>query len=387
MNLGLSITETCDVLKLGLKSKNVEVSIVSFVNNSTIKVEFVAKASGSVDLKSEVGFVMSFVFGFLRDGDEFDPAVDYIGAEAMQSNGKILMHAISPLEAVSFIAAGKPIEWLHKSIFQDHSDEFVQSVAKRYVSQLENGMRMLIAKTLSDLQGSNWWASCVGNKVRTSTEDMFEKQEGFRSTDGNQLIYFTFLLDLRKIVVSNWSDFDPIFKNQARFTDLLERLNVIRRAEAHNRTLSGSQMAELESVHNELMNQIASVMPDACSNYLVENWRIQLRRIFESNIEAHEQNAAPLAGDINAATRAVKAQINRYEDLLIRASGIVIPPGKNELHAELLGGLDGVKQTLVEMLVSAPSGDIQKLERLQRRNAEANLRLQKFQETYLKSEL
>jgi len=66
------------------------------------------------------------------------------------------MHAISSLAALECIASGEPIEWLSKTIFQDYTEDFVQSVAKRKVSDLEKGMREVIAKVLFDKHGARW---------------------------------------------------------------------------------------------------------------------------------------------------------------------------------------------------------------------------------------
>ena len=204
MPLNLTIDDICDVLKLGLKAEGVNVEGVSLLNNATLRIAFAAKNEESVDVKSEVASAMSFAHGFLCDDGEYKIELDNIATEVSKADGTKLMHAISPIAAVKYIAEGEPIEWLGKTIFQDHTDDYVQSVAKRKVSDLEKGMRKVIAKVLSDNHGAGWWPTSVSNKVRQSTEKMYEAQEGVTITDGGKLIHFTFLLDLRKIVVSNW---------------------------------------------------------------------------------------------------------------------------------------------------------------------------------------
>ena len=386
MSLKLSIDDICDVLKLGLLAENVKIADVGLMNNATLRIVFAAKHEESVDVKSEVAFAMSFAHGFLCDNGEYKIDIENIAVEVTKADGTNLMHAISPIAAVKCIANGELIEWLGKTIFQDHTDDFVQSVAKRRVSDLENGMRKVIGKVLSDKHGSAWWASSVSNKVRQSTEKMYEAQEGVTTADGDKLIYFTFLLDLRKIVVSNWSEFAHVFQNQAKFTQLLDDLNIIRRAEAHNREITQQQLSDLEAIHKELMDQIAAHMPDAVSNYLIENWRIQLRNIFESNIQQHG-NTEPQRGDIVGAMLAMESQIRRYADLETRVESVLVPPGKEVLNNEMVTALKKVRHSLEQMVVAAKAGDVDRVEALQREYEKANDELREFQEKYLMSEL
>ena len=206
------------------------------------------------------------------------------------------------------------------------------------------------------------------------------------STDGNELIFFTFLLDLRKIVVSNWNDFDPVFKNQARFVQLLDDLNKIRRAEAHNREISEQEMSDLDAIHSELMNQIASEIPSAVPKYLVENWRLQLSKVFESNIKQHKF-IQPKPGDLESAKSPVKGQIERYTDLETQVKSILVAGGKEDLHNELVSKIGGVKDSLIAILDAAENDRFGELEQLKESNDRANAKLQKFRETYLMSEL
>lgn len=386
MPLNLTIDDICDVLKLGLKAEGVDIEDVSLLNNATLRIAFAAKNVESVDVRSEVAFAMSFAHGFLCDDGKYKIELENIAVEASKTDGAKLMHAISPIAAVKSIAGGEPIEWLGRTIFQDHTNDYKQSVAKRKVSDLEKGMRKVIAKVLSDKYGAAWWLTSVSNKVRQSTEKMYEAQEGVAITDGEELIHFTFLLDLRKIVVSNWAEFAQVFQNQARFTQLLDDLNIIRRAEAHNRDVTDQQLSDLTAIHKELMDQIASFMPAAVSNYLVENWRIQLQKIFETNIADHAVSD-PASGDIVGAIAAIEGQIHRYTDLEVRVQSVLVPPGKDGLNSELVTLLQNVRQSLERMLAAAQTGDVDRVVALQGENEQANKELSQFREKYLMSEL
>jgi hypothetical protein len=388
MEIDMSINDALKILKVGLKGHGLDIKDVSVANGTTLKISFVAKSDKSVDVKAEVVSAMSFAHGFLKDEEtgEVQYGLEFMACEVDKAAGGKLMHVISPMVAVRHISNGEAIEWLQKSIFQDHTQDYVLSVAKKRVSELENGMRGAIREVLEKKHGAGWWNAAVSNKVRQSTEGMYLAKEGVSSTDGNKLIYFTFLLDLRKIVVSNWRDFDRIFKNQARFTTLLDDLNKIRRAEAHNREISDQEMKDLEAIHGELMNQVAVEVPNVVPQYLVDNWRLQLSKVFESNIKRH-QFVQPKPGDLESAKSSVKGQIGRYADLETQVKSILVPAGKADLHNELVGKIGGVKDSLIAILDAAENDRVGELEQLKKSSDKANAELQKFRETYLMSEL
>ena len=174
MELNMSINDTCEVLKAALKGHGVDVTAVSVANGTTLKIEFVAKSDKSVDVKAEVVSAMSYAYGFLRDEEtgEIQFGFEFIAAEVEKSAGGKLMHALSPIAAVEHISKGEAVDWLQKSIFQDYTQGFVLSVAKKRVSGLENGMRQVIKEVLQNKHGGGWWNAAVSNKVRNSTEGL-----------------------------------------------------------------------------------------------------------------------------------------------------------------------------------------------------------------------
>ena len=384
-SLTMSIKEICDLLALGLRAEGVEVLQVRLVNNNTFLVEFVAKSEGSVDVKSEIGFAIAYLSAFFRDNPNTPASIAYFGAKAFAGDGKSLVHAISSLNAAEHISQGRSLEWLQNTIFQDHTDEYKSGIAKRRIGELENGLRLLVCKVLDEAEGTDWWNRRVGSKVRQTTEDMYERQEGVRSDNGETLIYFTFLLDLRKIAVSNWNEFEHVFTDQKHFSDLLDELNVIRRGEAHNRVLKDEELKRLAGIYAELMGQIAKTVPDAANNFLVDNWRIQLRDIFSAAVE--NKVVLQPGCSVAVAVEAVSKQIHWYEDLELKVSSIVVPPTKRSLHNELLTLIGNVKSSLAKMVDLAVQMNVEALEAAQVRNQTANGELGKFREKFLMSEL
>jgi len=384
-SLTMSIKEICDVLALGLRAEGVEVLQVRLVNNNTFLVEFVAKSQGSVDVKSEISFAIAYLSGFFRDWPNTPASIANLGAQAFTEGGKSLVHAISSLKAAEHISQGRPIEWLQDTIFQDHTDEYRSGIAKQRIGQLENGLRLLVCRVLEEAEGADWWNARVGSKVRRKTEDMYEGQEGVRSDNGNTLIYFTFILDLRRIVVSNWSEFEHVFTDQKHFSDLLAEFNVIRRGEAHNRVLKDDEFEKLEDIYAERMGQIAKTAPEAATNFLVENWRIQLRDIFSAAVES--KVVLQTGCSVAVAVKGMNKQIHWFEDIEQRVSSVVVPPTKRGLHDELLTLIGNVKSSLAKMVGLAEQGKVEALEAAQIRNQTASDDLAEFREKFLMSEL
>ncbi len=384
-NPKVTLKDICELLKLGLHAEGVTVLDVRLMNNTVFLVEFIAKSRGSIDVKAEIGSIIAFMSGFFRDNENAPNSVTSFAAKGFNDEKKPLVHAISSLDVAKKMSKGLSIEWLQNTIFQDYTDDYRQGIAKRRISELENGLRLLICSVLTETQGSDWWNVCVSNKVKQSKEEMYESAEGISCKDGDTLIYYTYLLELRKIIVSNWSEFVTVFASQKQFSDLLEQLNLIRREEAHNRVISDDDLSELESIYSKLMGQIAAVKPSAANNYLVDNWRIQLREIFST--AAKEQVYLQTGVPLNVTLISFRKQIDRYKDIQFKVSSLVIPPHKKSLHAELESLLEDVISAMENIMEQAIQMDFKKLETAQLCYQKAQQNLAGFREKFLMSEL
>lgn len=377
----LSLANVSDAIALGLNHQGLNVTGVRLVNDDTFLVEFATEHSASVDIKSEIATAIGFLNGFFRDNELSPISPRSYAAQAITHEGRPLIHAISSRSAAEHLSNGRSIEWLHGTVFQEHTQEFRLGLAKRRIAELENGLRSLIRRVLSDAVGTDWWMHCVGNKVRQQTELMYERQEGIECSDGDTLIDFTFLLDLRKIVVSNWDSFRQIFPDQTRFAECLELLNKIRRREAHNRELSEQDVHDLDEIHGELMSAIAQVVPDAAANFLQENWRNRLAEIFASAAESGD--ICERSSSLDTGLLAMRRQISRFQDIEARVTSVTPPPAMLSIHAELLTHLDGVHTTMEAMIEFETIRDAARLSDAQTRFEVANRELLAFREKYL----
>jgi len=128
---------------------------------------------------------------------------------------------------------GNSLDWMKSSIFQENTEDYRLSVAKKQISEIENALREIIVDRLSKKHGKNWFILSVGKKLRESVIGTYTNQFGFEIEDGDVLIKYTFVLQLKKIICTNWKDFSDLFSNKIRFEEVITELNLIRREEAH----------------------------------------------------------------------------------------------------------------------------------------------------------
>ena len=55
----------------------------------------------------------------------------------------------------------------------------------------------------------------------------YKNKYGLETNDGNVLIEYSYILQLQKIILNNWENFDNIFPNLDDFKDITNNLNNI----------------------------------------------------------------------------------------------------------------------------------------------------------------
>ena len=75
-----------------------------------------------------------------------------------------------------------------------------------------------------------------------------------------RLIYFSTFFDLERIVLDNWTVFEPVFGDSTRTGVYLEKLRELRNPDAHHRALTTSEKALIEGIAGELRTQITRHM-------------------------------------------------------------------------------------------------------------------------------
>jgi len=390
-----SLSQILNILKAGLEkesanssdsSKKFKIKSLNIMNNNTLVCEFYPYSNDTIDLKNEIAFIMSFLSSFCEENDLIPSEIDNFAVRAYSEKDEEIMYALSSKEATRYIAKGKPVEWLKNTIFQDNSDEYRLSFAKKKISEIENSLRKIICEHLFHLSGNRWWTIHVEKRIRKNAEKAYENQKGISSSQGEDLISFTYLLNLKDIIVSNWDSFKNIFPSQSEFIDCIEKVNSIRRDEAHNRVITHEKIRELENLYSYVISKIANKHPALVQSYLIDNWRIQIQKIVENysnnfpKFEIKKYGFTEIIEDL-------KHRILQIEDVLIKLESIIIPPGKEIIHSELINIFKNMKEAFANMAQNANDRDFEAFQESAKRHAEINEQIPSFLEKYLKSEL
>jgi hypothetical protein len=90
------------------------------------------------------------------------------------------------------------------------------------VAAFENSVRELIASTLLEERGENWWVDCVSKKIRDAADGRKDEEEivKWHTARGGDPIQYTMLPNLLNIIRQN---FDVFERNRAIGTACLTR--------------------------------------------------------------------------------------------------------------------------------------------------------------------
>jgi Swt1-like HEPN len=112
---------------------------------------------------------------------------------------------------------------------------------------LENSIRRLIAETLREKHGANWWTEKVPSGVQTevSKKQKDEKDSPMSIRSEDPLMYTNFG-ELIDIFNANWSDFSDILRSQKAVGSLLSQFNKIRNIVAHSCALNDDEIRRFE---------------------------------------------------------------------------------------------------------------------------------------------
>jgi SEC-C motif len=284
----VSIKQALDVLSFGLSKLPIERSgethyvnlkNLSITNSDTVTCEFFADASDAINIKAEMCYIVSSMFSFFKENPDFVFIKNY-AAKAFSKDDKEILSAISSSQTAQYISEGKSIEWYKNTIFIENTDDHRLQQAKQKIATIEKGLRSLICNLLQNKSG-NWWNELIPENIKETAEQFFEDKFGYSSTSGTELLEFTFLINLKTIIVSNWSCFESIFSSKKRFKYLIGKLNEIRKEEAHNRTINDETSGKLSQLYDEVLGSISKEFPDIVPAYLVDNWHIKLKEILE----------------------------------------------------------------------------------------------------------
>jgi hypothetical protein len=329
---------------------------------------------------------MSFMSGFFEDDFALPPNIRNLGVRAFTSDGDELMYVLSSRETARCCGRGQAIEWLKNSLFQDNTPENRAARANTLIARIETGLRAAVARRLEQSCGTGWWAAAVPKLIKDEVAQTSRKTLG-GTASGAQLIEYTYLRHLKDIVLQNWRRFVADFADASKFGRTMDELNGIRRDESHNRPISDVQMATLEGLYSYLAGAVAGVDPNAVPGYLVENWRGRLGAIVRETSDAMPDISDKDRQDPGLVGEKFDGYAAALSDGLGRLKTIVVPPGKEALHSELLDHWTALYDALDDMRVAADSGDTQRLSAAAGRHERELGHLRSYAATYLLSEL
>ena len=382
----ISIEWLCNAIKMGLKQEpkdsmnKIRVIDIKLLNNSTLVCEFYPYSEETIEIKIEIASIISFMASVFRGENYGHQTIKNFAAKAYSKNDEEIMYAISSKESADYLSEGNSIEWIKGTIFQDNSKEYRLHFAKSKISELENALRQLISNTLAKHEGEQWWNTCVDIAIRDSVSE----RSPVGKFSGKELIDYTYLVDLQKIISDNWSYFSCIFDSKTKLKKTIGSLNKIRIDEAHNRVITSDSIKKLEKIYFDMMGKIANLYPELASTYLIDNWRIQIRDIVNNYVANKVEIESGC--ELSQAIELTKMMIQQLQDVEIQLTSIQVPFTKESLHQELLYLFNVMRNLFEEMVKNAEDGDIENVEKNSQQIEENNVKIRKFTEKYIFSE-
>lgn len=391
-----SIKEILTFLEKGLKNinsvnkkvSNIAVKNIELLNNKTLVCKFFAQSENSIDVKAEISSVMGALHGFFKDDSFKNFTHSYYGVRAYDNSDTEIMYALSSLESAASIGNGKPLEWMKTTLFQENTKDYRLGIAKRQISEIENALRVIIVDRLSLKHGSDWFEKSLGNKLYENIKGVYENQFGTEIEDGNILIEYTFVLQLKKIICTNWKDFADLFSNKIRFEELIVELNEVRREEAHNRDITANDLEKLNKIYEFMLLGILEKYPNVVPTYLIDNWKIQLKDIMLPKPEMPYTDNEVL-DETDEKLKLVKSVanlqglINHFKDKETKLESVVVPVQKRKTHSELLDIITNYRILHEELLECGKAGVLSTLMEKQEEIDNYKIRLQEFSEKYV----
>jgi len=359
--------------------------------NSILVATFCPISKDSMGIKIEacqiIAYLSSLFDGEEKLGELGEFGITHFSARGLDDNDDEIMYVVSSKESARFARNGQSVEWLTHTLFQDNTDENRLSQAKVRISRVEKGLRSIISYVLKNRNGIGWWRN-VNIRVREGAENVYLNKYGVTTLpSGDELIKYTFLPSLKKLVLDNWNDFKHIFQDVDIFTNDMDRLNFIRREESHNRIISPSLIVELEEIYKRLLGSIEQEIPGTIPHFLIENWRIELAKIFDDLSKNMVELAPEDRKDLKVMIEKFQRYRNLISDLKHKLEGLTIPPNKKKLHSDLVDIVTRSIAALDKAIIASKIIDIKGIENAGRDHERCMEELNDFKVKYLLSEI
>jgi hypothetical protein len=348
--------------------RKIKVKKIGLLNANTIECQFYAYYSDSTDIKMEISTIMGFLYGFFKE-DSFSEIIQpkYFAVRAYSLDDTGILYAYSSLEIAGLASNGNVIDWLKSTLFQENTNDYRLTIAKKQISEIENALRIVIIDVLSKKYGDDWWNLSVGGELSKSIKRQYNEQFYEETEDGSVLIKYSYLLHLKKIICTNWPDFKHFFASKIEFENGLDKLNLIRREEAHNREITETHLMELKVIYYFILPEISNRYPQIVPELLVENWKIKVKEIFKEPLKPlfGEEDVMDEPSSLLKATKSI-ATINHTVNYLVntidKLNSIPVPVQRKKIHDELVGVLIHYKDLHEQLIDCFSQGRIDEME-------------------------
>lgn len=375
----LPISEILSFLKIGLENlssvdknvKNISVKELKILNNKTLECQFYAESRNSIDTKIEIGATMAALHGFFKDDSFENISFNSYAVRAYDENDIELMYAISSKSTAALIGEGNSIDWMKGTLFQENTIDYRLIVAKRMISEIENALRTITTDRLAKKHGYNWFKLSVGEKLRNGVITTYKNQFGIEIEDGSILINYTYTLQLKKIILTNWKEFKDLFESKILFEQHSLLLNEIRREEAHNRNVTDTDLIRLKDIYEFFLIGITEKYHQILPHYLIDNWKIQIKEIMLDELET-PYTEAEISNEEMPHVKLVKSIaniqgiVNHVKDKEHRLMGIVIPVQRKNIHNELIENFKIFRVLHEELIECGNTGNLSKIQNKQK---------------------
>ncbi|MDV3776660.1 hypothetical protein CMU25_11920 [Elizabethkingia anophelis] len=369
--------------------KEINVKDVYLLNEDTLCCDFYAVARNSYDIKLEMTAIMGCFNGIFRNNQYDNVDLKNYAVRAFDQDDNEILYALSTKATAEFIGTGRSIEWLTSTFFQENSEDYRLAQAKQIISEIENGLREIVKLKFKDKFGDEWWDNEIGNKIKRDVKKIYFNNFGVDCNDGNVLIAYTFTLQVKEIILSNFNLFANYFQSPVQFESSMDSLNKLRREEAHNRPVSHLDLENLKYLHQDLLSVVLLDLKSFQSVFLTENWRSKIKKIMK------EWKYKPIyhKKEIDAESEQVQklfkikdnlsSLISSLDDTIIKLKSITAPIHKKSIHLELLICFEDYKDLQKSLLDETSTLDNERIDFVKNQIKAQESKMDVFAEKFL----
>ncbi len=134
------------------------------------------------------------------------------------------------------------------------------SIVYTAIAAFENSVRELIASTLLESVGENWWEKCVSKKIKDAAKKRREDEEKVKwhTQRGSDPIQFTMLPNLLNIIRQNPDHFEAFIHDFDWAVGIFDTVERSRNVIMHSGTLTNVDIARLGTAFRDWNTQVST---------------------------------------------------------------------------------------------------------------------------------